>query len=107
MNSTNILVLNCGSSSVKFAIFDMSQQSVLISGLAERLYEARPTINWSGLHKGESLLTDQGHQAALDKLALLLDEWNILNSLVGIGHRVVHGGEKFSAFTLLNTNNMA
>jgi acetate kinase len=107
MNSTNILVLNCGSSSVKFAIFDMSQQSVLISGLAERLYEARPTINWSGLHKGESLLTEQGHQAALDKLALLLDEWNILNSIVGIGHRVVHGGEQFSASTLLNDNNIA
>jgi acetate kinase len=107
MNSTNILVLNCGSSSVKFAIFDMSQQSVLISGLAERLYEARPTINWSGLHKGESLLAEQGHQAALDKLALLLDEWNILSSLVGIGHRVVHGGEQFSASTLLNDDNIA
>jgi acetate kinase len=107
MSSANILVLNCGSSSIKFAIFDMSQQSVLISGLAERLYEAQPTINWSGLHKGESLITDQGHQAALDKLALLLAEWNILDSLTGIGHRVVHGGEQFSASTLLNDENIA
>ncbi|MEH6449253.1 MAG: acetate kinase [Oleispira sp.] len=107
MSSANILVLNCGSSSIKFAIFDMSQQSVLISGLAERLYEAQPTINWSGLHKGESSITDQGHQAALDKLALLLAEWKILDSLTGIGHRVVHGGEQFSASTLLNDENIA
>jgi acetate kinase len=107
MSSANILVLNCGSSSIKFAIFDMSQQSVLISGLAERLYEAQPTINWSGLHKGESLITDQGHQAALDQLALLLAEWNILDSLIGIGHRVVHGGEQFSASTLLDDDNIA
>jgi acetate kinase len=107
MSSANILVLNCGSSSIKFAIFDMSTQDVIISGLAERLYEAQPTINWSGLHKGESLITDQGHQAALDTLAVLLDEWHILDSLTGIGHRVVHGGEQFSASTLLNDENIA
>lgn len=107
MSSANILVLNCGSSSIKFAIFDMTTQGVLISGLAERLYEAQPTINWSGLHKGESLITDQGHQAALDKLAELLDAWNILDSLMGIGHRVVHGGEEFSASTLLTNENIA
>lgn len=107
MSSANILVLNCGSSSIKFAIFDMSTQSVLISGLAERLYEAQPFISWSGLHKGESPISDQGHQATLDKLALLLAEWNILDSLIGIGHRVVHGGEEFSASTLLNTENIA
>ena len=107
MSSANILVLNCGSSSIKFAIFDMSTQDVIISGLAERLYEAQPTINWSGLHKGESLITDQGHQVALDTLAVLLDKWHILDSLTGIGHRVVHGGEKFSASTLLNDENIA
>jgi len=85
----------------------MSTQSVLISGLAERLYEAQPFISWSGLHKGEGPISDQGHQATLDKLALLLAEWNILDSLIGIGHRVVHGGEEFSASTLLNTENIA
>ena len=107
MSSANILVLNCGSSSIKFAIFDMSQQNILISGLAERLYESQPTINWSGQVKGEANIIDQGHQAALDKLATLLAEWDILDSLTGIGHRVVHGGEKFSASTLLNDDNIA
>lgn len=107
MSSANILVLNCGSSSIKFAIFDMSQQNVLISGLAERLYEAQPTISWSGQFKGDANISDQGHQAALDKLATLLDDWKILDSLTGIGHRVVHGGEKFSASTLLNIDNIA
>jgi acetate kinase len=106
MSSANILVLNCGSSSIKFAIFNMREQNVLISGLAERLYEAQPTIKWSGTHKGESVITDQGHQAALDKLALLLGEWNIIDSLTGIGHRVVHGGEQFSASILLDSENI-
>jgi acetate kinase len=105
--SSNILVLNCGSSSIKFAIFDMTQQQVLISGLAERLYESQPNINWQGQFNGEAIINDQGHQAALDKLASLLAEWNILNSLTGIGHRVVHGGEEFSASTLLNDDNIA
>ena len=104
--SSNILVLNCGSSSIKFAIFDMTKQQVLISGLAERLYEAQPTINWQGQFSGEATIDDQGHQAALDKLASLLAEWNILDSLSGIGHRVVHGGEEFSASTLLNNENI-
>ena len=104
--SSNILVLNCGSSSIKFAIFDMSKQEVLISGLAERLYESQPNINWKGQFNGEATINDQGHQAALDKLAYLLNEWNVLDSLSGIGHRVVHGGEKFSASTLLNEDNI-
>ena len=105
--SSNILVLNCGSSSIKFAIFDMSMQQVLVSGLAERLYESQPNINWQGQFTGEAIINDQGHQAALDKLANLLAEWNILESLTGIGHRVVHGGEEFSASTLLNDDNIA
>ena len=105
--SSNILVLNCGSSSIKFAIFDMTIQQVLISGLAERLYESQPTINWQGQFSGEAIINDQGHQAALDKLANLLSEWNILDSLTGIGHRVVHGGEEFSASTRLNDDNIS
>ncbi len=100
--SSNILVLNCGSSSIKFAIFDMTQQQVLISGLAERLYESQPSIHWKGQVSGEAVINDQGHQAALDTLAGLLREWGILDSLIGIGHRIVHGGEKFSASTRLN-----
>lgn len=105
--SSNILVLNCGSSSIKFAIFDMTIQQVLISGLAERLYESQPTINWQGQFNGDASINDQGHQAALDKLASLLAEWKILDSLTGIGHRVVHGGEEFSASTRLNDDNIA
>tara|TARA_B110000008_G_scaffold62114_1_gene61942 strand:+ start:7741 stop:8862 length:1122 start_codon:yes stop_codon:yes gene_type:complete len=80
----------------------MTQQQVLISGLAERLYESQPSIHWKGQVSGEAVINDQGHQAALDTLAGLLREWNILDSLIGIGHRIVHGGEKFSASTRLN-----
>lgn len=106
MSSANILVLNSGSSSIKFAIFDMSQNSILISGLAERIFEANPTISWSGTFKGSDSIADQGHQAALDKLGELLAEWDIFDSLMGIGHRVVHGGEEFSASILLDDDNL-
>lgn len=106
MSSANILVLNSGSSSIKFAIFDMSQNSILISGLAERIFEANPTISWAGTFKGNDTISDQGHQAALDKLGELLAEWDIFDSLMGIGHRVVHGGEEFSASILLDDDNL-
>lgn len=107
MSSANILVLNCGSSSIKFAIFDMTQQNVLISGLAERLHDSQPEISWKGQVSGQAYINEQGHPAALDKLTTLLGEWDILDSLVGIGHRVVHGGELFSESTLLTDENLA
>ena len=106
MNSANILVLNCGSSSIKFAIFDMSTQSVLISGLAERLHGSQPVISWKGIRSGEDNIAEQGHQAALDKLTSLLGESDLLDSIIGIGHRVVHGGEAFSKSTLMTDQNL-
>ena len=106
MSSHNILVLNCGSSSIKFAIFDMVDEHIIVSGLAERLYSTQSVINWTGQFNGQANINEQGHQAALDKLTALLSEWNILNSLIGIGHRVVHGGELFEHSTLLDSNNL-
>jgi acetate kinase len=106
MNSANILVLNCGSSSIKFAIFDMSTQSILISGLAERLHGSQPVISWKGIRSGQNAIDEQGHQAALDKLTSLLGESDLLDSIIGIGHRVVHGGESFSKSTLMTDQNL-
>lgn len=107
MNSANILVLNCGSSSIKFAIFDMSTQSILISGLAERLHGSQPVISWKGIRSGQDAIPEQGHQAALDKLTSLLGESDLLDTIIGIGHRVVHGGEAFSKSTLMTDQNLA
>lgn len=107
MSSANILVLNCGSSSVKFAIFDMSTQNILISGLAERLHGSNPVISWKGIRSGQDDIAEQGHQAALDKLTSLLSESDLLDTIIGIGHRVVHGGELFSKSTLMTEKNLA
>ena len=107
MSTSYILVLNCGSSSIKFAIFDMTSQDAILSGLAERLTEAEPTLSWKGLHQGSTPLTQLGHQAALDHLASLLKDWGLLDTLSGVGHRVVHGGEHFSASTLITDTELA
>lgn len=106
MSSANILVLNCGSSSIKFAIFDMNTQSILINGLAERLHGSDPAISWKGIRNGQESIEKQGHQAALDKLTSLLGDSDLLDTIIGIGHRVVHGGELFSKSTLMNEKNL-
>lgn len=79
-----ILVLNSGSSSLKFQLFDMSKQQMLTSGLLEQV-------------------TD--HQQAIASMEEMLSNSGCLKSvseLDGIGHRVVHGGEDFHDPVLIN-----
>ena len=97
-SSSNILVINSGSSSVKFAVFDMSQQQAILTGLAERLNET-PEISWqiSEGGKNSSHLEQQGHEAAFSFIVQLLKDQQLLDNIRGVGHRVVHGGESFSA----------
>ena len=96
-----ILVLNSGSSSLKFKLYRMPEKELLAEGLIERIGEESSAIH---LHYGserydtEAALAD--HSAALSRLERLLPELGILESfrdLGGVGHRVVHGGEAFSA----------
>lgn len=96
--SSNILVINSGSSSIKFALFDMSQQQTIITGLAERLYET-PEISWklSTGEKDAASLEQQGHDGAFGYIIQLLEGRDLLQNIAGVGHRVVHGGESFSA----------
>lgn len=79
-----ILVLNSGSSSIKYELFDMVDRSLLIGGAAERIGEP-----------GSDLID---HAAALDHIMDSLADARVLDDgseLVAIGHRVVHGGETF------------
>ncbi len=95
-----ILVLNCGSSSVKFAVVDPSDGSRPLEGVAERLGPLEDgRITWSGTTgEGYRPLGRGGHDVALRAITTLLDERPELEkALAGVGHRVVHGGERFSA----------
>ena len=101
----NILVLNAGSSSLKYQVIDMPSEAVKCVGMVERIgmqdavfSHSKGDIN----HKQTSAIAN--HEEALQKIAtILLDsKFGVLNSvdeLRAVGHRVVHGGNTFSKTT--------
>ena len=100
-----ILVVNCGSSSLKFQLIDSETEEVAASGLCERIGLDGALIYKVNGDKQEIDLPD--HEVAIKKvLDTLLDkEIGVLTSLdeIGaIGHRMVHGGEKFSSSVIIN-----
>ncbi|UZE97719.1 acetate/propionate family kinase [Alkalimarinus alittae] len=98
MNNDTILVINCGSSSLKFALFTAKDFDCVASGLAEKLgtTDAFITIK-KGDNKTTSNLTCSDHSTAIKHVINSLKEMQLLTrEPIGIGHRVVHGGESFS-----------
>ena len=96
--SQNILVINSGSSSVKFSLFDMTHQTETASGLAERLGSdaAALTLRWADGEYRQAL-HDSDYATVLTQIIAVLTEQQLLHHLPKvIGHRVVHGGEVFS-----------
>lgn len=104
----NILVINCGSSSLKFQLIDSESEKVSAKGLCERI-----SINGSRLvytpAGGEKMITEMpmpDHTQAI-KLVLqaLTDESTgvvkTLDDINAVGHRIVHGGEKFATSTII------
>jgi len=98
----HVLVLNCGSSSLKFAILDAATSDEVISGLAERLGSDTPSIKYK--YNGEKQLIElakgQAHDAAIAELVKLVNELGLADNLIAVGHRVVHGGEHFTELLL-------
>ena len=105
-----ILVINCGSSSLKYQLFDMTDESVLCKGLVERI-----GIEGSKLtHKvgSEKLVVEESmkdHTAAIKHVfdALVHEKYGVVKSLDevnAIGHRVLHGGDKLTASTIIDEN---
>lgn len=97
-----VLVLNCGSSSVKFKLFRMhAEQHMIVSGLVENIGRNDARAHMQGHQETYRLAgAIPDHKAALEAVHTLLTEHKILESfdrLDGIGHRVVHGGERFIA----------
>ncbi len=101
-----ILVLNSGSSSIKFQLFDMRGPEVLASGLIEQIGEEEGQARLKRLpgSADEQVVSDslviENHRAGLKVMGKLLRQSGALADIAaldGIGHRVVHGGEHFSA----------
>lgn len=107
-----ILVINAGSSSIKYQLFEMSDRSVLAAGLVERIGEEMGRIKHQNLRDANIPVFDEempvpDHQIGLNRVVeLLLDaETGVIVSpdeITAVGHRVVHGGEKFSAPTVIS-----
>ncbi len=93
----NVLVLNCGSSSAKFAVIDSATGAERISGIAQRLGSAHASLEWK-FHGGRHVrdLHHADHDAALRAAVDLLDQIGLADDLAAVGHRVVHGGARFS-----------
>lgn len=102
-----ILVVNCGSSSLKFQLIDSETEEVAASGLCERIGLDGALIYKVNGDKIKQEIDLPDHEVAIKKvLDTLLDkEIGVLISLdeIGaIGHRMVHGGEKFSSSVIIN-----
>lgn len=102
--SSNILVINCGSSSLKFSVVNSQSGEQPISGLAERLGDAEAivTIKTSNGNKLTFDISGGEHDQALETILNYLQQENLLDSIQAVGHRVVHGGEQFTASTIIN-----
>ena len=102
MSKNSILVINCGSSSLKFSVINPETFDESINGLAERLESSEASISWKVEGQKQSRpLGKPGHDEAIKALVDLLHEQQLMEYIEAIGHRVVHGGEKFTASTLI------
>ena len=104
-----ILVLNSGSSSVKFQLFNMAGESVLAKGVVERIGASDAIITYKpeGKNKLREIREILNHEVAIEiVLSLLLHPQHGVikkkDEIDGIGHRVVHGGEDFSSSVLID-----
>lgn len=96
-----VLVINCGSSSLKVALFDTALNK-LASGLAERIGGPDAFANLTGTRDTLPLANNAGHKEALQTLMDALWAQGLLRGApVAIGHRVVHGGETFREAALI------
>lgn len=106
-----ILVLNCGSSSLKYKLFEMETNDVLAHGQADRI--GLPDALFQHEVKGrETFLNEtplRNHHEAVDALLTHLEDGkqgilSDMNEIGGVGHRVVHGGEHFRTSVVVDSN---
>ena len=94
-----VLVINCGSSSVKFSVLDASSCDALMTGIADGINTDKAFISVNG---GEpARLAHQDYEGALAAIALELEKRDLMSSVALIGHRIAHGGDLFSESTLI------
>ncbi|MCZ2491919.1 acetate/propionate family kinase [Dellaglioa carnosa] len=109
---SKIIAINAGSSSLKFQLFSMPEETVIAKGLIERigLKDSILTIKYDNGKKYEDVLDIDNHSVGVQLLLKLLLQLDIIadfNEISGVGHRVVAGGEFFKKSTLVNADTIA
>ncbi|AKO45640.1 acetate kinase [[Haemophilus] ducreyi] len=103
MSQNLILILNCGSSSLKFAILDPTNGDEKLSGLAEAFHLDDARIKWkiNGEKGNADLGAGAAHTEALNFIVSNILTDGLKQSIGAIGHRIVHGGEKFTSSVVI------
>lgn len=102
-----VLVINNGSSSIKFQLVDTDTQQKIASGLVERIGESIGKISYDGSEEVTLEQAIPNHKAGLLEVAKLLTDKKLgvisdTNEILACGHRTVHGGEEFSQSVLVD-----
>lgn len=105
----NILVINCGSSSLKYQLIDSDSEKVLAKGLCERIGIDGSAITHQKAG-GEKITTEVSMKDHTEAVKLVIEKLTdkavgvvkSLNEIDAVGHRIVHGGEKFAGSVILN-----
>lgn len=105
--ASKIMSINAGSSSLKFQVFEMPEETLLVKGLFERIgLEEEMGFSYSLKDaKVKTTIKGKTHEEAIEFLLHFLLERNVLTSLqelAGVGHRVAHGGEDFKKSSLVD-----
>ena len=109
----NVLVINCGSSSLKYQLIDSETENVLAKGLCERIgIDGRLVYQKAGCDKEITEAAMPTHKEAIQMVldAIVNPKTGALKSLAevdAVGHRVVHGGEKFASSVILTEEVLA
>ena len=95
-----VLVINCGSSSIKFSVLDAASCDCLLNGVAEGINADQASLSLNG---GEPVaLAPRGYEGALQAIAGALAQRDLIGSVALIGHRVAHGGDLFTESVIIS-----
>lgn len=106
-----VLVINAGSSSLKYQLIDTVSETALAKGVADRIGKDDAIFKFSGKQKIEKILPIKDHVAAFDMVmsALTDKETGVISDLkeiAAVGHRVLHGGTQFDKSVIMTDENM-
>ncbi|KKY72732.1 propionate kinase [Klebsiella aerogenes] len=94
-----VLVINCGSSSIKFSVLDAASCEVLMAGIADGINSENAFLSINGEEPAK--LAHRSYEGALKAIAFELEKRDLMDSVALIGHRIAHGGSIFTESAII------